>query len=452
MRLSIILPTLDEARAIVGTLAPLQPLRAAGHEVIVVDGGSRDATRALAAPLADRVLDGAPSRARQMNAGAAAAHGDVLLFLHADTLLPEAAAAALVRTFPPSGRRWGRFDVAIDGRPRVLRAVAWLMNRRSRLTGIATGDQAMFVDRATFHAVGGFPDQPLMEDVELSARLKRSAGSPLALTEAVVTSGRRWEAQGPWRTIVAMWRLRHAYWRGADPADLARRYGDVRVPPDDRVRPTLQVFAKAPVPGTVKTRLGAAIGAEGAATVHAELVERTLATAAAARAAGIVGRVELWCAPDASAPAFAAWRDRYDVVLAPQPGGDLGARMHAALHAALASGGPALLIGTDCPTLDPGYLARAAAALDRHDAVIGPAEDGGYVLIGLARPLDVFTGIDWGTPAVLAATRARLSAAAATWDELPVKWDVDEPADLARWRVLAAPVAGSAIRVPSVAG
>lgn len=221
MRLSIILPTLDEAEGIAACLAPLQGLRQAGHQVVVVDGGSRDGTPGLAAPLADRVLAAPRGRARQMNAGAALAEGDAFLFLHADTRLPEAAAARIAAALVD--HVWGRFDVRIEGRPALLRLVAALMNLRSRLTSIATGDQAIFVRRTVFEALGGFPDQPLMEDIELSRRLKRF-GRPACLTARVRTSGRRWERHGVWRTILLMWRLRFDYWRGVPAERLARRY------------------------------------------------------------------------------------------------------------------------------------------------------------------------------------------------------------------------------------
>jgi rSAM/selenodomain-associated transferase 2 len=220
--LSIIVPVLDEEPSIAATLRALAPMRAAGAEVLVVDGGSRDATRALAAPLADRVIGAARGRASQMNAGALASRGALLLFLHADTLLPAQAMAALAR-LAASGRAWGRFDVAIAGRSPLLAVVARLMNLRSRLTGIATGDQAIFVTRAQFDAVGGFPAIPLMEDVALSKALKRCS-PPLCLRERVTTSGRRWERHGTLRTILLMWRLRLAYALGADPHRLARRY------------------------------------------------------------------------------------------------------------------------------------------------------------------------------------------------------------------------------------
>ena len=221
--LSVVMPVLDEAPGIVAALAPLQALRAAGGEVIVADGGSRDATRALAAPWADRVLEAPRGRASQMNAGAAAARGEVLLFLHADTILPPGADSAVALGLLRTRRAWGRFDVAIDGADPLLVLVGFLMNARSRLTGIATGDQAMFVRRAAFERAGGFPAIALMEDVALSKKLKRES-PPLCLRERVVTSGRRWEKRGTLRTIVLMWRLRLAYALGADPARLARRY------------------------------------------------------------------------------------------------------------------------------------------------------------------------------------------------------------------------------------
>ncbi len=221
MNLSIIIPTLNETDAIADCLGRLQSLRAAGHEVIVSDGGSTDGTPTLAEALADQVLIGTAGRARQMNAGATVARGDSLLFLHADTRLPEHA-VALIHTALRS-RLWGRFDVDIAGTQRMLRVVAAMMNLRSRLSGIATGDQAIFVDRVAFNAVGGYPEQPLMEDIELSRRLKR-LGPPACLRERATTSGRRWETYGVWRTILLMWRLRFDYWRGVPASSLERRY------------------------------------------------------------------------------------------------------------------------------------------------------------------------------------------------------------------------------------
>jgi rSAM/selenodomain-associated transferase 2 len=221
--LSIVIPVLNESAGITACLNALAPLRARGAEVIVVDGGSADDTAALAKPLADFFIASARGRAIQMNAGAAIASGDVLLFLHADTRLPPNADELILEGIAQSQRVWGRFDVTIEGH-RLLLVVAASMNARSRITGIATGDQAMFVTREAFSAAGGFPEIALMEDIELSRRLKRIS-PPCCLRARVWTSGRRWEKRGVLRTILLMWRLRLAYFFGAKPEELARRYG-----------------------------------------------------------------------------------------------------------------------------------------------------------------------------------------------------------------------------------
>lgn len=229
--LSIIMPVLDEEARIGAALVSLQVLRQQGAEAIVADGGSRDRTVEFARPLADRVIEAPRGRGTQMNAGAAVATGDILLFLHADTMLPPKANVLVIEGLQRSGRSWGRFDVNIEGTSPLLPVVALLMNLRSRLTGIATGDQAMFVKRNAFAAAGGFSDIALMEDVALSRQLKRIVGPPLCLDARVATSDRRWEERGVLRTILLMWRLRLSYFLGAEPAALARRYG--YVPRDD---------------------------------------------------------------------------------------------------------------------------------------------------------------------------------------------------------------------------
>jgi len=223
MSLSIIIPVLNEAPNIVTALQALEPLRARGAELIVVDGGSADDTVVLARPLADFVITSARGRATQMNAGAAIARGETLLFLHADTRLPADADRLVLEGLPQSRRAWGRFDVTIDGTHALLAVIARGMNLRSRLTGIATGDQAIFVTRAAFDAAGGFPEIALMEDITFARELKRIS-RPLCLRARVTTSGRRWESRGAWRVMFRMWRLRLAYFFGADPRDLAKRY------------------------------------------------------------------------------------------------------------------------------------------------------------------------------------------------------------------------------------
>nr|VFJ95627.1 MAG: Glycosyl transferase family 2 [Candidatus Kentron sp. H]VFJ96254.1 MAG: Glycosyl transferase family 2 [Candidatus Kentron sp. H]VFK02384.1 MAG: Glycosyl transferase family 2 [Candidatus Kentron sp. H] len=293
LALSIIIPARNEAETLTATLLPLQGMRRRGGEVIVVDGESRDETLERARPLADRVLTSPPGRARQMNAGARIAGGEVLWFLHADTRVPEEADGILLaalageasyRPSPPNSqenrgrhpprqiqrnprsvtapgqrvswqrsrwarhhpwriqrnatsliapaqrgrgrhhRAWGRFDARLSGDHRLLTLVARMMNLRSRLTGIATGDQGIFVHRDAFHAVAGFPDLPLMEDIALSRRLKALAGRPACLRTPLVTSSRRWEENGIARTILLMWGLRLAFALGTDPARLARWY------------------------------------------------------------------------------------------------------------------------------------------------------------------------------------------------------------------------------------
>jgi rSAM/selenodomain-associated transferase 2 len=223
MKLSIVMPVLNEATEIVSALAALARYRTRGVEVIVADGGSRDGTVDLARPLADRVVTAPRGRSLQMNAGAAAANCDILLFLHADAQLPANADRLVLDGLAHSGRVWGRFDVCINGGG-LFGLISFAMNWRSRLTGIATGDQAMFVTAAAFATAGGFPAIALMEDVALSAKLKRT-GKPLALRARVATSPRRWRKHGTLRTVLLMWRLRLEFFLGADPAKLAQSYG-----------------------------------------------------------------------------------------------------------------------------------------------------------------------------------------------------------------------------------
>jgi rSAM/selenodomain-associated transferase 2 len=219
VKLSIVIPALNEAVALGATLGSLAPLRAGGHEVIVVDGGSEDATREIAAPLADFVVLAPRGRAAQMNAGARNARGEALVFLHADTRLPPHADAPIRHALEK--HLWGRFDVRIEAAHPLLRVVGFAMNLRSRLTGIATGDQAIFVRREAFP---GFPEIALMEDIAFCKAMKRR-GPPACLRARVTTSGRRWERHGVLRTMLLMWRLRLAYFLGAAPDELARRYG-----------------------------------------------------------------------------------------------------------------------------------------------------------------------------------------------------------------------------------
>lgn len=463
--LSIIVPVLNESAGILAALQALEPARSRGAEIVVVDGGSQDGTADLArgSGLADIVMQTSRGRAVQMNAGASAARGEVLLFLHADTRLPADADRLVLEAIGQHNTQhaWGRFDVHIDGEHPMLAVIAWSMNLRSRLTGIATGDQAMFMRRSGFDRVGGFPPIALMEDISLSSRLKRLS-APACLRARVRTSGRRWEARGVLRTLFGMWWLRWRYFFGAAPARLAQGYNDVRdvggsatpghgegdgngnrlgdavmersADPSGLAAKacTILVFAKAPVAGEVKTRLIPALGAEGAAVLHRRLTEVALHAAGTAAP----GSVELWCALDASHAAFAAMAEQHAVTLHVQVGANLGERMANAMADALTRSERALLIGSDIAVMNAAILRDALLRLqDGADVVVVPAEDGGYVLIGLRRAApELFQDMAWSSPHVMADTRQRARMANLRLVELPALWDVDNPTDLQRLR------------------
>ena len=215
------MPVLNEAGQLLEKLQALQCPRSQ-CEILLVDGGSSDGSIAIAKPLVDKVINSAPGRARQMNLGATQAQAEVLLFLHADTRLPDNALGLIAKAVVV-GAQWGHFDVQFDSPKTIFKLIAFMMNWRSKLTAIATGDQALFITKAAFQAVGGFPDIALMEDIAISSRLKQ-LGRPCCLQAKVVTSARRWQAHGILHTILLMWRLRLAFFFGADPAALAARY------------------------------------------------------------------------------------------------------------------------------------------------------------------------------------------------------------------------------------
>jgi rSAM/selenodomain-associated transferase 2 len=223
--ISVIVPTLNEEGNIAASLTSARAT--AVREIIVVDGGSTDGTLALAGALAGRVISGQRGRASQMNAGATTAEGAILLFLHADTMLPKGFDQAVLGALGDSRVVGGRFDVSLKPSSPLIWLTAALINARSRLTRIATGDQAIFVRRSVFEEMGGFPDIPLMEDIAFSRSLKRR-GRVACLRQRVVTSSRRWKKDGVIRTILLMWSLRLLYFLGVSPARLRRVYGDTR--------------------------------------------------------------------------------------------------------------------------------------------------------------------------------------------------------------------------------
>ena len=236
--LSIVIPLLNEADNLPKLMGHLAHLNPAPYQVILVDGGSTDNSVAIAKELIESLIDSSPSvisgqvidwqiiesaagRALQMNAGAELATGDVLLFLHADTQLPNHAIADITSAVRQAA--WGRFDVRLDSSTWMLKVVSQMINWRSRLSGIATGDQAIFIKKPLFDQLGGYPQQPLMEDIELCKRLK-AIGKPACLRSKVITSARRWQQYGTWRTIGLMWHLRFDYWRGVSADNIKQRY------------------------------------------------------------------------------------------------------------------------------------------------------------------------------------------------------------------------------------
>ena len=221
-KISIIIPVLNEAETIQSFLQALQPLRKQGHEVVLVDGHSDDDTCALARPLVDRMFSSQPGRARQQILGAKMSTGQVLLFLHADTKLPEKAEQVILSALA-QGFFWGRFDVQLSGSHWLFRMIEKMMNWRSCLTGIATGDQSLFVAKMLYNDVGGMPAIELMEDIELSKRLLKFC-KPACLKSIVITSSKRWEKNGILRTILFMWSLRLQYFFGIKPEVLVKKY------------------------------------------------------------------------------------------------------------------------------------------------------------------------------------------------------------------------------------
>lgn len=437
-RVAIVMPVLNEAERLAQTLAQFGQRVA---DVIVVDGGSRDGSIAVALRAGARVTVSDRGRARQMNTGAAlAAHADVLLFVHADVQLPENWVNAISRAIQ-QGAAWGRFDVVLDSPRSTLSLVGAMMNLRSRLTGIATGDQAIFITRTAWERVGPWPDIPLMEDIRMSTRLVHAVGRPACLKERVRVSARRWEQRGVMRTIVLMWTLRALHATGMSPTRLHRLYYGTRPDAERGATPgRIIVFAKVPRAGEVKTRLAATRGDSVALDTHRRLLEHTLSEAA--RVPGV--SVELCTAGDDTALECRKLAHRFGAEFSVQVGRDLGERMAAALRSGLDRGERVVLVGCDSPVLHAADLAEALAALDgvdRADAVFAPTEDGGYVLVGAAKALPpVFDGMHWSHSEVMQQTLARLESAGMRYRLLRTLWDVDDEEGWKRWQALSASI------------
>lgn len=430
---SVIIPTLNEAAELPQLLDDLHAVSRV-DEIVVSDGGSVDGTLDIARTAGAVVVSGPPGRGRQLRAGARAATKPWLVFLHADTRMGGKAAAALdrfVETAP--ARTYAHFRLTFDTRGAFYRFIEFGQRIRERLLGMPYGDQGLIVSRTLYDHVGGFPDWPIMEDVEVIDRLA-GHGRRLALDAELVTSGRRYRREGPVRAGLRNLVLIVAFRLGADPAALSARYRPER--PDPRVVSTphraytgrrpgtlnVVVFAKAPVEGRVKTRLAADLGAEHATRIYRALGRQTVD---ALRDGPWSTTVHVEPPDHDSIAAVKRWLGE-GVGYRGQTAGDLGARMIAAIDEALLSADRVCVVGTDILDLDTVLLGAAFDALDHHDVVIGPATDGGYYLIGMSRPHpEIFHAIPWSTELVLRRTLNRLHEAGLSVAMLPPRRDID---------------------------
>ncbi len=429
---SIVVPVFNEVpSAMQDALSPrikqlidlLRPI----DELLLVDGGSTDESwptlQALACNAQVKAIQSDRGRARQMNAGAAQAQGEILLFLHADTSLSQPTwNDFLSRLSQCRGQVvWGRFNVQILGKSRWLTVVAWFMNWRSRLTKIGTGDQALFASRDVFADLNGFPDQPLMEDIEWCKQLKKSVPDRfLPIFSSVVTSGRRWDHNGVWKTIMLMWRFRYQYWRGVSAIELARQYRDAR----DKSPLTVGVFAKYPQAGRVKTRLQPLLGSQ-----QCEQFARYLLLSTLDKLHGV--NVTLWTDGGTTEQWDTLLNGRI-VTRQVQPQGHLGLRMQTAVEAMLTHSDMVVLLGPDAVQFSKTHLEELQQEAVKSGLAFIPAFDGGYVAMACTRCVpDVFSEqIDWGTEKVAAQTRDILVSLGIKAQWLDAQLDIDEPEDL----------------------
>jgi rSAM/selenodomain-associated transferase 2/rSAM/selenodomain-associated transferase 1 len=443
MKLGVVIPVWNEGSALLGFLEQLQTLRAMDCRVVMVECEHTHEPRQAINNLVDQIIKAPRGRASQMNAGAdALASGnthwrpDVVLFLHADTALPhpiQAIPQLIAQALARNACVWGRFDVSIQTQKSArlaagLRVVSGFMNVRSALTHIATGDQAIFVSLKTFQSMGGFAPIALMEDIEWCSRARLLSKSA-RIRKTVITSGRRWEKNGLFRTIYSMWCFRLAYFFGTSAQDLAQRYGY-----QPRASAAVHVMGRAPIAGTTKTRLIPLLGPGGAARAHRSMMLKTLGTVRQAS----IGPCILWCAPDTNHRLFAILSKRFGLRIQSQGPGNIGEKMLDIVQQHFAQGNttaPMVIVGTDCPSLTPNHFQQLADALDRVDIAIIASHDGGYVALGLRRPVEsIFKNIAWSTSIVLEQTIRAAKENNATVQIIDTLHDIDEPADWARYQ------------------
>ena len=445
--ISVIIPVLNEEKSLRKCLLALQCLRNRYLELIVVDGGSTDRTVEIATPLVDRLLLASRGRANQMNVGAGIARGEVFLFLHGDTMMSENCLQELQARFSGGDTCWGWFNLQFSSSAPFLTLISKLMRARSSLTGISTGDQALFVGAQLFNTIKGFPNIPLMEDIAV-CKLLKGYNSPLVLNNVVISSSRRWEKNGILRTIFLMWWLRLQYWIGVSPVRLAAAYyPSSSLLKNEEVlakRPysfphlSVLLFGRSPELGKVKKRLQSLIGVDKALSLHKAMCKRMLRLLRNIA----IAETQFWVTSDSNQD-FLCSLSAGDSLIK-QPDGSLGEKMLFAISQAL--GVPnkkgVLLIGCDCPAITATYLKEAASRLNQGaKLVLGPAEDGGYVLIGVNGVYpELFRDIDWGSKRVYIQTLSNARALGIDYVTLETLWDVDRPEDLVRLEELSPPL------------
>lgn len=427
--LGVVIPTLNEEGYLPALLSDLERICPA-RRVVVSDGGSVDRTRELARAAGAVVVSSPRGRGSQLNHGAGALDTPWLLFLHADTRVPPAAARALERWLDsPDPRIAAYFGFALDGDGGFWRFLELGQAIRERLYGLVYGDQGLLVSRKLFDEVGGYPDEPLMEDVAMVRKLRR-AGRVERIPEALLTSPRRYEREGRVRGWLRNAALITLYLVGVPPRILRRWYPDepgAGAPADGPgAGQALLVFARNPEPGRVKTRLASEIGADEAARVYGRMARAVVDEVRS----GPYRVIVCFDPPDARRE-VAGWLDGDGLTLRPQVDGGMGERLSEAFDQAFRTAQRVCVIGTDAPGVDRELVEEAFRALDEADVVLGPAADGGYYLLAIARPVpDLFRDIPWSTSDVLDTTLERARDTGLTTTLLRTLSDVDTLADL----------------------
>jgi rSAM/selenodomain-associated transferase 2/rSAM/selenodomain-associated transferase 1 len=427
--LSVVLPVLNEEQRLPALLKELQGLAA---EVVVVDGGSTDATAAIAERCGARLVRTAPGRGTQLRAGADAARSEWLFFLHADCRVTAAVRAALGEFLSRAqSDEYAHFRFALEGQGPFLRFIEFGQALREWMFGLPYGDQGLLVSRTLYDAVSGYPDWPLMEDVGILDRLRRR-GRRIALPTRLETSARRYQTEGRIRGWLRNLALMTLFRCGASPDRLVRWYDAPRsgreAEQDTQEARAIVIFAKAPVPGRVKTRLAADVGAKEATRIYRRLGRET---ADALRDAP--GRLIVYVDPpeEDAVATVAEWLGSDGLEFRLQSSGDLGTRLSEAVEECLVDNEMVCIVGSDIPGIESGTVQAAFDALGENDLALGPATDGGYYLIAMrTRNPDVFSGIPWSTPDVLETTLERASALDLRVALLGPKTDVDTIADV----------------------